>query len=683
MASQYCYHCQRPVHGEETFCQNCGARLEDTGLQPGQKIDRHYVVQSVIGHGGMGQVVKAVHGLTDQVVAIKTLSPHLASDPGLRERFLQEARALAGLDHPNIMTLHTFLEDEGKLYLVMQYIDGQDLDAMFRRCNGIRPTAAVPIFYRALQGLGYAHEKGIIHRDLKPANILVTRDGRVKLTDFGIARIEGGLRLTMTGAQVGTVFYMSPEQIQGEEAQISSDVYAMGVSFYEVLTGRLPFDGDDYTVRKGHVESPPPDPRRWKPDIPQHIAHVLIQSLAKDPQKRYPTAEAFAEALGGPGTVLPLAECPLCSSQHPIGEGRTCPSCGKTEICPYHMIASEGICRSCYQMNQYKATIEREAFQPELHNPSSLEQQTPEKSAARHAIHISSQTSSVDSSDASLSTLPLERSVSSLGLGNSGVSVVPTSAPVESLLRSAPSNHTLPPQIVTRDGAEMVLIEGGIFTLGAHGEPNAQPPVTVQLSAYYIDRYPVTNAAYLRFIQKTDTTPPPHWWNPDENNGQFFPPEHTLHPITQVNYDEVQAYCRWVGKRLPTEAEWEKAARSPDERMYPWGNEWKEGMAQFGAISTTSVHTHTQGESPYGVCDMLGNAWEWIADYYASNSYKYIHQHNPRGVEKGSFRVVRGGCFRDPPNHIHTTTRGFRMPHLRGPSVGFRCVIDLAELSEQ
>lgn len=664
--------------------------MEETGIQPGHCIDKHYVVKSVIGHGGMGQVVKAVHTLTDQIVAIKTLTPHLASDPGLRERFLQEARALGGLDHPNIMTLHNFLEDAGKLYLVMQFIDGEDLDAMFRRCSGLSAPATIPIFYRALLGLGYAHRQGIIHRDLKPANILVTRDGRVKLTDFGIARIVGGLRLTMTGAQVGTVFYMSPEQIQGNEAEARSDVYAMGISLYEVLTGRLPFDGDDYTVRKGHVESMPPDPRRWKPELPQKLTDVLMKALAKDPNKRYQTAESFADALGGPGEVLPLVECPLCSSQHPIGEGVSCPSCFKDEICQYHIIVSEGICQPCHQLNQFRPTVQGKAFQsaisarvqPEALNQQTPIQATPSQNVARHHTPVQLSLEQPESSIVAPSSEWVHENTEN-NLLDTARSAAPISASVEVLLNSTPASHTLPPRITTRDGAEMILIPNGPFTIGVHGEPNAQPPQEIQLSPYYIDRYPVTNACYLRFIRESKYPQPSHWWDPKENNGLYFLPELMLHPIVQVSYEEVQAYCRWVGKRLPTEAEWEKSARSNDQRLYPWGKVWQEGMAQFGESSTSSVLVHEHGQSPYGVCDLLGNVWEWIGDYYSSDSYKYIEGHNPQGVEKGSFRVVRGGSHRDPPSNIRATTRGFRMPHLKGPSVGFRCVLDLPEMSKQ
>ncbi len=266
-------------------------------LDAAKRIGRHYVVERVIGQGGMGHVVKAVHDLTGQVVAIKTLSPHLAEDPGLRQRFIQEARTLAAFDHPNLIPLYTFLEENGQFFLVMQFIDGQDLDSMFRGTRGLDLSFSVSVFYQTLDGLAYAHRHGVVHRDIKPANILVMQDGRVKLTDFGIARISGGNRLTKAGVPVGTVFYMAPEQVQGAEAEPRADLYAAGVSLFEVLTGRLPFEGDDYAVRKGHVESPAPDPRIYRPDIPPELVNIIQKAMAKRPEDRFQTAEAFRDAL--------------------------------------------------------------------------------------------------------------------------------------------------------------------------------------------------------------------------------------------------------------------------------------------------------------------------------------------------------------------------------------------------
>lgn len=709
----HCYHCKKPVSGEEIFCRHCGTRLRDTGLQAGQMIGKHYEVEELIGQGGMGQVVKARHNLTYQVVAIKTLSPHLASDPGLRERFLQEARALAGLDHPNIMTLYTFLEEEGKFFLVMQYIDGQDVDAMFRRCGGISSRGCVPIYQLALRGLGYAHRQGIIHRDLKPANIMVTRDGRVKLTDFGIALIQGGLRLTVTGAQVGTVFYMAPEQIQGSPATPRSDLYAMGVSLFETLAGRLPFEGDDYAVRKGHVEDPAPDIRQFRPDTPEIVAQVLNRALSKRPEQRFQNADEFCDALGEWGNVIPLVECPLCGSKHPVGEGVSCPSCGKDELCRIHMVDEYNMCRPCVQLDNRTSSLHEQPSAPftnESKNDapgsyvySAAPSLTNSSTDLPYSLHGDGHSGSQSSQVSSLApNAPSSEMYNNSGPGISAeLSSSEKTEPLDPLL--APSTNqrieqqeggslhpsprlssrphtstgaTLPPDITTRDRADMVLIPEGYFILGAHDEPNATPPKRCYLRSYYIDRYPVNHASYERFIRETGHAMPKHWWNPDENKGRMYSPELTLHPIVNVSYTDAQAYCRWAGKRLPTEAEWEKASRGTDSRLFPWGNDWVDGMAQFGASSTSPSPMFVQAKSPYGVCDMLGNVWEWVADWYAADSYIHMEETSPYGPSQGKYRTIRGGGFSDPPRTVRVTTRNFRPPVMGDTTLGFRCVLD-------
>ncbi|MCK6511693.1 protein kinase [Myxococcota bacterium] len=317
-------------------------------LEPGHRVGQYYVLQKQIGKGGMGQVFQATHVLTGQTVAVKALSPDLEGDAGLRKRFVQEARAMAALDHPNLVTLHNLLHEGNRLFMVMQFIDGRDVDAMFRRCQGLSPQATVAIFAQALDGLAHAHSKGILHRDLKPANVLVTRDGQVKLIDFGLALISGGARLTLKGTHVGTTYYVAPEILLGGEATAQTDIYSLGVSIFEVLTNRLPFQGDTFAVHKAHIEQPPPDPRQFNPQISAPLAAIILKSLAKDPRQRFQTAEDFRRVLGNPPPIKPLVDCPLCGSPHPETEGETCVICGKTEVCQYHYTRDNGIlCRPC------------------------------------------------------------------------------------------------------------------------------------------------------------------------------------------------------------------------------------------------------------------------------------------------------------------------------------------------
>jgi serine/threonine protein kinase len=669
-----------------------------------KRIGRHYVVERVIGQGGMGHVVKAVHDLTGQVVAIKTLSPHLAEDPGLRQRFIQEARTLASFDHPNLIPLYTFLEENGQFFLVMQFIDGQDLDSMFRGTRGLDLSFTVSVFYQTLDGLAYAHRHGVVHRDIKPANILVMQDGRVKLTDFGIARISGGNRLTKAGVPVGTVFYMAPEQVQGAEAEPRADLYAAGVSLFEVLTGRLPFEGDDYAVRKGHVETPPPDPRIYRPDIPPELVNIIQKAMAKRPEERFQTAEAFRDALGliaenmgyqdglpwdneerptiqeVPAVVIPTAQArPIPAgavAQHtpqvkppapiPVAESRKRP-----ENPPFQ--AASGSANALTGQPVMAGHPAHPAVSPGSGSYPAAQKNSHPRAATATPNHPYP-TAEHAARSAKNNPPPQAYAASSAVLPKAPLFL--SSPPVR------PTHAAAPARILTRDGAEMILIRAGSFWMGHNKlDPDARPLRELYLNDYYVDRYPVTNELYQRFVSETGYPPPTHWWDPRKHNGLFYPLEQSTHPITNIRYEDALVYCQWAGKRLPTEAEWEKACRHTDQRLFPWGDHWQEGRANFGRPSTSPVNQFPQGQSPYGVFDLLGNVWEWVADWYTADAYRHLPPKNPRGPAHGQYRIVRGGSHSDRPGTIHVITRGFRPPDLPGSSLGFRCAMDIPDLS--
>jgi len=233
---------------------------------------------------------------------------------------------------------------------------------------------------------------------------------------------------------------------------------------------------------------------------------------------------------------------------------------------------------------------------------------------------------------------------------------------------------------VANDGAEMILIPEGVFVLGSNeGKEEERPEREIYLGPYYIDRYTVTKNMYQRFVIEAGYPAPPHWWEPSETGGLYYPREQGHHPVVNVVYEDARAYCQWSGKRLPTEAEWEKAARSADRRRYPWGDEWKEGTANFGFTETRPVTSFPSGQSPYGVCNMLGNVWEWVMDWYAPDAYKRLEQKNPDGASHGEYRGVRGGSHADPPGSVTVTTRGYRPPELPGLSLGFRCAQEVLQ----
>ncbi len=258
----------------------------------------NYRIEAKLGEGGMGVVYRAVDVTLDRPVALKLLSADLAQDPDVIERFRAEAKAQANLNHTNIATLYSFLQVEGHSLIVMEYVDGETFEQMIRRRGPIPQEEAVPLFKQALLGIGFAHRMGIIHRDIKPGNLMVNRHGIAKVMDFGIAKLLGGRRLTRTGMHVGTVFYMSPEQIRTARVDIRSDIYSLGVTLYEMLSGHVPFDSDsDFQVMSDHVNTPPTPPTRFYPYIPRGIEQAVLRALEKDPDARFQTVEEFGSAL--------------------------------------------------------------------------------------------------------------------------------------------------------------------------------------------------------------------------------------------------------------------------------------------------------------------------------------------------------------------------------------------------
>lgn len=262
----------------------------------------NYEIKSLIGSGGMGSVYLAEHIQMRRKVAIKVLLPQYMANSEIKIRFKNEASTLAHLQHPNIVGLYDYLEDESGLYLVMEYVEGKQLDDFIRYETGPLPeNRAVPLMTAILNAFSYAHQKGIIHRDIKPANILVTSNDSVKILDFGIARIvgDGNNNLTKTGTQMGTIFYMSPEQVQGKKADIRSDIYSLGVTFYQMLTGLNPYEGltTEYEVYSKIVQEALPAPQDIYPGVPKYLSEVLEKALDKNPNNRFQSCEEFLNAI--------------------------------------------------------------------------------------------------------------------------------------------------------------------------------------------------------------------------------------------------------------------------------------------------------------------------------------------------------------------------------------------------
>jgi serine/threonine protein kinase len=266
-------------------------------LTEGRRIGNFRILRK-LGEGGMGAVYHAVDEMVDRDVAIKSLLPEIAHQPGTLERFRTEAVALAKLNHTNVATLYSFLREGEEYFMVIEYVNGRSLEDIIRRRGRLPLDTAVSIAAHVLDGLRHAHAMGILHRDIKPANILIAETGEVKVTDFGIARFVNSDRMTRVGRIVGTIEYMAPERILGHEADARSDIYSVGALLFEMFTGRIPFQGEnEFELLKKQLDLPPPLLSDCGIAVPEGIEWIVQTALAKQPQQRFESAAAMRAQL--------------------------------------------------------------------------------------------------------------------------------------------------------------------------------------------------------------------------------------------------------------------------------------------------------------------------------------------------------------------------------------------------
>ena len=264
----------------------------------GDTIAGRYEVQELVGTGGMSSVYKAHDTLLERNVALKILHDQYTTDDDFVERFRREARAVARLSHPNIVTVIDRGEDGGKQFIVFEYIDGENLKERLVRSGRLPVRDALELALQVARALAFAHEHGLVHRDVKPQNVLLNGDGRAKVTDFGIARSLDVDGVTQTGTVLGTSNYIAPEQASGRRVDQQTDVYSLGVVLYELLAGDVPFPGENFVaVALKHVNEPPPSLLDVRRDVPVRVANAVDRALAKDPAKRFESMEAFAAEL--------------------------------------------------------------------------------------------------------------------------------------------------------------------------------------------------------------------------------------------------------------------------------------------------------------------------------------------------------------------------------------------------
>src|SRR4051812_8005249 len=316
-----CRHCGHGLPDGAMFCANCGGAVAEAaavatadappvfapnGLEPGdqlvdlvkKELGADYRIENELGRGGMAVVYKAVETALDRAVALKVIPPETGRGGQAAERFRREARLAASLDHPNIIPVYRVGQAGPLHYMAMKFVEGRAVDAVIEQQGALPLSVCISILRSSASGLAFAHERKIVHRDIKPANILVDKDGRVMVSDFGIARALEEVSMTASGMMIGTPYYMSPEQCGGQKVSPQSDQYSLGIMGFQMITGEVPFNADSMVgVIQHHYMTPVPDIRAVRSDVPQELLDIIYCSLNKAPEDRFTTTKEMAIAL--------------------------------------------------------------------------------------------------------------------------------------------------------------------------------------------------------------------------------------------------------------------------------------------------------------------------------------------------------------------------------------------------
>ncbi|MCK6623777.1 MAG: SUMF1/EgtB/PvdO family nonheme iron enzyme [Anaerolineae bacterium] len=670
----------------------------------GSVLSGRYHLEALLGQGGMSTVYRASDPNLRRTVAVKLIHPHLSHNPEFVRRFEQEAAAVAQLRHPNIIQVYDFNHDNGVYYMVLEYVPGETLQARLIALHNAQQrlplTETVQIMAALSDAVAYAHRQGMIHRDLKPANVMLNAQGQPILMDFGVAKILGEAHHTATGAVVGTALYMSPEQARGEHPDERSDIYSLGVMLFEMITGEPPFQADSaVSLMLKHVTQPVPDIRQIAQNVPDLLVALTEKALAKDPAERYPTAADMALALRTinlsdqatpmtpPPQVQPAVESvgatmatmsPAPVAASPARQGKQRLWLGGAAAVILLIISVAGLVGLFGQADKPSPPTEAA--------PSPSSEKTVEIPAGDEtaAAPTATPTVSTPTSDA-LALAPAVPATAAPSPTDTPKPPSPTTPPPPATPEPSPqasSTATPEPLILASPPPGMVLVPVGYFQMGSStGQANEAPEHPVFLDAFYLDTFEVSNAQYRQCVSGGACTASGAV-DSFTYRGYRDDPTYDNYPVISVTWDQADAYCRWAGKRLPTEAEWEFAASSPENLTWPWGNTFNPDLSAAGAPDTQPVDSYPQGVSRFGVYHLAGNVAEWVADGFDETFYASSPAFNPVGAGSGVDRIYRGGAFGNPDGAFYTTSRRYVKDRtFSDVDIGLRCAKDAPEVT--
>lgn len=607
-------------------------------LTTGHILHHRYEIETMLGQGGMGAVYRAQDQALGRPVAVKERAPDPnGTEQGMaqaRAQFRREAHILAQLAHAHLPHIYDYFSDADYEYIVMDLIEGENLHHLVQERGAQTEQLVLSWTRQILDALVYLHSRNVIHRDIKPHNLILTPDERIVLVDFGLVKLMDPDRpstLTLLRG-VGTPEYAPLEQYSREVGHTDprSDVYSLGATLYTLLTGKPPVD----------VHARLLNPDAWKPirvlnpAVSFGTETIVEKALGLYPQQRYQTSMDMLQAFGfSPSRFIEIPKIAPIPSALPYQY---------TEPAPQESPAA--------------AVHAEDAFATEPSHqdmgPASLEVETVSPPPATEHEY--------ESGTAFLR-------------GHTQV-LAPKPKLSLTLVRGV-----LRMQIGLGKYVELVRVPAGRFLFGsnAQDDPHLQsdetPQRNIELGEYWISKYPITVAQYTLFTNATNQPAP------------FDFPQKSEHPITNVSWYDAVVFCRWVSDltervvRLPTEAEWEKAARSDDGRIYPWGDEFdvtRLNCAGSKNSSTTPVTQFPGGASAYGAMDMAGNVWEWVNDWYKQDYYQTAPDTNPQGPEVGYYKALRGGAWFSDSMHVRAADRTHFNPDNHYDYVGFRVVLE-------
>ncbi len=650
-------------------------------LTTGQILANRYRIVKRLAQGGFGTIYRAWDLSLKKNCAIKE---NFETSPQAHRQFEREASFLANLHHPNLPRVTDYFTIAGQgQYLVMDFIEGDDLQQMLDAKGPLPEVQVLNWITQICDALEYLHNQTppIIHRDIKPANIKIkppgtkTDAGRAMLVDFGIAKRYDPTSGTTIGAKAVTPGF-SPQEQYGQNAITDerSDIYALGATMYNLLTGQVPPESIQ-RVLGATMQSP----RQLNPNISPKTEAAIMKAMALSASERYKTVAEFSQALqlkkkGGVSAPFKIA----------IGLGVT-------------LLFVAAACIGIFVGDWVSptptpvVTVVVEAPEPGDNFDASGTQTALAIEAAGFEQQATATMQAIQQTQDAVAQSPFIATTAA-----SPASPSPSSTP------KPPNLGIGATKISPKDQMPMVYVPEGEFLMGAKDDPEAKndetPQHIVYLDAFWIDKTEVTNAMFAKFVAETGyitTAEQQGWSKVHAESGQWVNTEgadwqHPTgpgsnikgldhYPVLHTSWEDARSYCAWAGKRLPTEAEWEKAARGPDGRLFPWGNSINCNYAQYKDCGGKSlpVGSRPDGVSYYGAEDMAGNAWEWVADWYDANYYAYSPYENPPGPSGGEYRIQRGGSWKmGGPKYLRASNRARADTSETWETDGFRCAAD-------